>query len=318
MLRSNWARTIAVIAAVTATAMLAGCGQFAPKHMKPLSAQTRALLAEKGMREDSPMLIRIFKAESELEIWKARDDGRFAHFKTYPICNYSGDLGPKLREGDRQAPEGFYMVTEDLMNPQSEFHLAFNIGYPNAYDAAYGRTGKHIMVHGDCKSRGCYAMTDAVMEEIYILAREALAGGQQAFQIQAYPFRMTEANLSRHKNNKWYGFWRNLKEGYDQFEATRVPPRVDVCERRYLINVAFQNGTRPHPSGACPAYRRVTPEAIPRAPLLQEASATPNQSPLPAQQASANRPLGSVFGSSFGPAQQSRAFLLGPATLPLR
>ena len=192
--------------------------------------------------------MRIFKAESELEVWKAKDDGRFYLFKTYPICSYSGGLGPKVEQGDRQAPEGFYLVSLDQMNPRSKYHLSFNVGFPNAYDRAYGRTGQNIMVHGDCTSAGCYAMTDAVVEEIFILAREALQGGQPAFQIQAFPFRMTAANMTAHKDDKWYDFWKNLKEGYDYFEISHLPPKIAVCEKRYLINASFirQCETRSH------------------------------------------------------------------------
>src|SRR5512139_749923 len=95
MLRSSVATAVFAASVVAMVTVLGGCGQFAPSYMKPLSPQTRALLAEKGMTEESPVLIRIFKAESELEVWKAKDDGRFYHFKTYPICSYSGGLGPK-------------------------------------------------------------------------------------------------------------------------------------------------------------------------------------------------------------------------------
>ena len=195
------------------------------------------------------------------------------------------------------------------MNPKSKYYLAFNIGFPNAYDRAYGRTGADIMVHGDCKSAGCYAMTDGVVEEIYILARESLAGGQQSFQVQAYPFRMTAANMRKHKRDKWYGFWRNLKEGYDYFEVTRRPPRVEVCEKRYLINASFvDRGARPDPAGACPAYERLP---MRRGPVLQQASTKPPSS----TRASIGKPLGSWFGLSFGPAKPAyQAFTLGPAT----
>ena len=97
----------------------------------------------------------------------ARTTAASTIFKTYPICSYSGGLGPKIQQGDRQAPEGFYLVSLEQLNPRSKYYLAFNVGFPNAYDRAYGRTGSNIMVHGDCTSSGCYAMTDAVMEEIY-------------------------------------------------------------------------------------------------------------------------------------------------------
>ena len=136
------------------------------------------LLGKKGMETHTPIFIRIFKEESELEIWKARYDGRYYHFKTYPICNWSGELGPKQKEGDKQAPEGFYSVTQQQLNPNSSYYLAFNLGFPNAYDKAKNRTGKFLMIHGKCKSAGCYAMTDALVEEIYALGRDALRGGQ--------------------------------------------------------------------------------------------------------------------------------------------
>ena len=149
------------------------------------------LLGKKGMDAHAPIFIRIFKEESELEVWKQRDDGRYYHFKTYPICNWSGELGPKLKQGDRQAPEGFYTVTREQMNPDSKYHLAMNLGYPNAYDRAHRRTGDFLMIHGKCKSAGCYAMTDALIEEIYAMARESFIGGQDSFQVHAFPFRMT-------------------------------------------------------------------------------------------------------------------------------
>jgi murein L,D-transpeptidase YafK len=308
MFRSSTITAVIAACLLALATALSGCGQFAPVYLKPLSPQTRALLAEKGMTEQSPILIRIFKADSELEVWKQKDDGRFHHFKTYPICSYSGGLGPKLKQGDRQAPEGFYFVSLDQMNPRSKYHLSFDVGFPNAYDRAYGRTGQNIMVHGDCTSSGCYAMTDAVVEEIFILAREALQGGQPAFQIQAFPFRMTAANMAAHKDNEWYEFWKNLKEGYDYFEVSRLPPKVAVCEKRYLINAAFSAGEiRPDPAGACPSYHKLP---IPRAPAIQEASAKPK-----AQQASLAKPLGSVLGLKFGPAKPAyTAFTLGPAT----
>ena len=155
------------------------------------------LLGKKGMDPQAPIFIRIFKEESELEIWKLKSDGRFYHFKTYPICNWSGEIGPKLKEGDRQAPEGFYSVSREQMNPNSKYHLAMNLGFPNAYDKAHGRTGEFLMIHGKCKSAGCYAMTDALMEEIYAIARNSFLGGNDTFEVHAFPFRMTEANMAR-------------------------------------------------------------------------------------------------------------------------
>jgi murein L,D-transpeptidase YafK len=309
MLRSSFvtAMTMATVAAFAVA--LSACGQFSPPYLKPLSPQTQALLAEKGMTEESPVLIRIFKAESELEVWKAKDNGRFYLFKTYPICSYSGGLGPKVEQGDRQAPEGFYNVSLDQMNPKSKYYLSFDVGFPNAYDRAHGRTGSNIMVHGDCTSSGCYAMTDAVVEEIFTLARVALQGGQESIQIQAYPFRMTAANMKTHKDDKWFDFWKTLKEGYDSFEVSRLPPKVAVCEKRYLINASFGANARVNPTGTCPAYKKLP---VTRAPALQEASA---KTATKRQQASLGKPLGSVLGLTFGPSKQGySAFTLGPAT----
>lgn len=304
MLRSRVVTAVIAVSVAVMTAALAGCAQFSPPYMQPLSVQTRALLANKGMTEAQPVLIRIFKAESELELWKQKDDGHYYHFKTYPICAYSGTLGPKQEQGDRQAPEGFYLVNQDLMNPRSKYHLAFNMGYPNKYDRAYGRTGSNLMVHGDCTSAGCYAMTDAVVEEIYILAREALASGQASFQIQAYPFRMTASNLAAHRKDDWYDFWRNLKEGYDYFETTRLPPSVAVCDKRYLINASFANGALPRASAVCPKYKKLPVVAF-----------KPSKEKKIMSHASLAKPLGSVLGLSFGTITPVyRAMTLGPAT----
>ena len=246
-----------------ASLMLAGCpgggGNILPA-MKQLPPEAQVLLAKKGMKQESPLFIRIFKEESELEIWKQKEDGRYYHFKTYPICAWSGTLGPKVKVGDKQAPEGFYTVTPGQMNPNSQFHLAFNLGFPNAYDKANGRTGDALMVHGDCKSAGCFAMTDALIEEIYTLAREAFQGGQRQFQVHAFPFRMTDANLTRHKGSQWHGFWKTLKEGYDTFEASQLPPKVAVCSRQYLLNANFFGQEAvPDPQASCPAYKKIEP-----------------------------------------------------------
>src|SRR5437763_16934507 len=155
-----------------------------------------AEIEQKNMSKESPILVRLFKEESELEIWKQDNSGRFELLKSYPICRWSGELGPKVKEGDRQAPEGFYAITPGLMNPNSSYYLAINTGFPNPYDKANGRTGAFVMIHGDCASVGCYAMTDEQIAEIYALARETFAGGQKSFQIQAYPFRMTPNNVA--------------------------------------------------------------------------------------------------------------------------
>jgi len=248
---------IGAAAAALAMLALAGCqtdGPYSAKHLRPLSAKMISLMESKGMDKTSPLLVRVFKEEAELEVWKKDNTGKFALLKTYPICRWSGQLGPKVREGDRQAPEGFYAITPSAMNPNSSFYLSFNLGYPNAFDRAHGRTGAHLMVHGDCSSRGCYSMTDEQIAEIFALGREAFFAGQRSFQVQAYPFRMTALNMARHRNNPHMAFWRNLKEGYDHFEVTRQEPKVSVCEKRYVFNAEAPGGATFQAAGKCPAY----------------------------------------------------------------
>src|SRR5262245_14330201 len=253
-----------ILAVVAVACVLSACATLnvAAPHLTPLPNETVMLLGKKRMEVKAPVFIRIYKEESELEVWKMRDDGRYYHFKTYPICNWSGQLGPKLKEGDKQSPEGFYTITKEQMNPNSKYHLAFNLGYPNPFDKSHRRTGDALMVHGGCGSAGCYAMTDALMEEVYALAREAFAGGQEVVHVHAFPFRMTPANLTRHAKSEWRGFWKTLKEGYDYFELTRQVPIVAVCNRRYLVNVRMASGidpTRLNPAAACPAFQRPAP-----------------------------------------------------------
>jgi murein L,D-transpeptidase YafK len=194
-------------------------------------------LALLSAKEGDPIFIRIFKEESLLEVW-IRSGAQYQHLKDYYICAYSGYLGPKLHEGDRQAPEGFYKVKKHQLNPNSKFHLSFNLGFPNAYDRAHERTGSFLMVHGNCVSDGCYAMTDQKIEEIYALVEGALQKGQKYVQVHAFPFHMTDVNMSLYSENKWYDFWVNLKEGYDYFEAEKLPPFVKVENKQYMIHEA--------------------------------------------------------------------------------
>jgi murein L,D-transpeptidase YafK len=191
-------------------------------------------LSEGGLVAGDAILIRIFKEESELELWMSNGTV-FQLFATYPICYWSGKLGPKEREGDRQAPEGFYEVKAGQLRLTGRHPRSIDIGFPNAFDRSLGRTGSLILVHGGCTSIGCFAMTDAVMGEIYDLAEQAIGNGQAEIQVQIFPFRMGEEKVAAHAGSSWYGFWRNLKEGYDAFELTHVPPRIAACGGRYLI-----------------------------------------------------------------------------------
>jgi murein L,D-transpeptidase YafK len=228
------------------------------KANQPVPPKLVADMTAKDMDLQSPILVRLYKQEAELEIWKQDRSGKFALLKTYPICRWSGDLGPKVREGDRQAPEGFYTISPAQMNPQSAYYLSFNTGYPNAFDKALGRTGSQLMVHGDCSSRGCYAMTDEQIAEIYSLGRESFFGGQKSFQLQAYPFKMTPVNMARHRNNPNMPFWKMIKEGNDQFEVTKQEPKVDFCEKKYVFNAIKKPGATRElvfdASGKCPDY----------------------------------------------------------------
>lgn len=215
-----------------------------------------ARLGAAGLRLGAPVLLRVFKQDFELELWLAHD-GRFQHFATYPICRWSGRLGPKYNHGDRQAPEGFYTVGAASLNPRSRWHRSFDLGFPNAFDRAHGRRGSFLMVHGGCSSAGCYAMTNPVIEEIWRLVTAALKAGQKRFQVQAFPFRMTEENLARHAQSTLAPFWLDLKRGYDLFETSHLPPRVSVCSGRYAFEPAQSegDGSAPPVAAGCPQGR---------------------------------------------------------------
>lgn len=237
--------------------LTAGCVSSAldvdSKSVQPIPASLLGEMSRKSMSPGDPILIRIFKQESELEIWKRDRTGRFALLKTYPMCRWSGKLGPKTRTGDRQAPEGFYHVSSNMLNPQSQYYLSFNLGYPNRLEEALGYTGEALMVHGACSSSGCYALTDAGVAEIYAVSREALKGGQTSFQVQAFPFRMTAQNMAKNRNDSNFAFWTDLKKGYDIFETARRQPRVAHCGRRYVFDADFGGSEPADPLAACPA-----------------------------------------------------------------
>lgn len=202
------------------------------------------VLAERGLAPGAPVYLRLFKSEGVLEVWMQEGE-RFIPLRSYPICRWSGTLGPKLKEGDGQSPEGFYRISSRQLNPNSAYHLAFNLGFPNAYDRAHGRTGSYLMVHGSCVSIGCYAMTNGGIDEIYGLVAAALRHGQKAVAVDIFPFRMTDAAMARHAAHPWIGFWRNLKEGHDRFEATGRPPNAAVCGKRYDFSARTGSGCRP-------------------------------------------------------------------------
>lgn len=193
-------------------------------------------LEVRGFQLGAPVFVRIFKEERVLELWLKKDDDRYHLYQKYPICAFSGQLGPKVRRGDKQAPEGIYYVGLSQLNPNSRFHLAFNLGFPNLYDRAHGYTGDYLMVHGNCVSNGCYAMGDEQIEEIYQIIEAALWHGQPSVPVHIFPFPLTPANLAKYQYHRWYDFWQMLKPAYDYFEHYATPPVVQVNAGRYELN----------------------------------------------------------------------------------
>lgn len=248
--------------ALSGALVLAGCNDdsYLPRnsrHYVALSPEIQNKMSEMGLSKASPILIRAYKKESELEVWKADNSGEYKLLHTYPICRWSGQLGPKKVEGDRQVPEGFYSITPTMMNPNSSFYLSFNVGYPNTFDRQLGRTGSHIMVHGACSSRGCFSMTDRQIADIYAMARESFSGGQQAIQMQSLPFRFTPANLAKHRADENLPFWKNLKEGADHFEVTKREVKVAACNGKYRFGTSAAD-----PEAACSSPASDDPVAV--------------------------------------------------------
>lgn len=195
----------------------------------------------------APVFLRTLKEENQLELWIEPAPGSpYRKFRSYTIANWgSGSIGPKLREGDGQAPEGFYQVTTSALNPNSSYHLSFNLGFPNAYDRHHGRTGSYLMVHGKKVSIGCYAMTDPSIEEIYLIVEAALAQAQNHVPVHCYPFRMTDERLgaAAEAGSRWSQFWRNLKTGYDRFEKELIPPAASLDPKSGKYR--FTSGRKP-------------------------------------------------------------------------
>jgi murein L,D-transpeptidase YafK len=252
-------RGTAVSLTVAACAWITGCDdsgldQSSARSQQPISSATLADMTALDTTPSSPTLIRTYKKEAELEIWKMKSNGEYARLKTYPMCRWSGQLGPKKREGDMQVPEGFYTIAPGQMNPNSHYYLAFNVGYPNAYDRSLGRTGGNVMVHGVCSSAGCFSMTDEQVADIYAIARDSFGGGQREIQLQSYPFHMTAENMAKFRLDPNIDFWKNLKDGSDHFEVTKNEPSVLVCGKHYVFDATTKDevtGSEP-----CPALKR--------------------------------------------------------------
>lgn len=238
----------AVSACVSSTLSLKNRGS------SPIPYHTLADMQANGMSPNDPVLVRIFKKESELELWKRDKTGRYALLRTFPMCRWSGQLGPKKAEGDRQAPEGFYEVNYNRLNPNSQFYLSFDLGFPNKLERAKGYTGSALMVHGACSSSGCFAISDEYVAELYSIVRDALKGGQSAFQVQSYPFRLEPENLAVYRENPNFDFWMDLKKGYDHFEVTRTQPQFNFCEGRYQFGSIKEGELPENALAACPSF----------------------------------------------------------------
>jgi murein L,D-transpeptidase YafK len=202
----------------------------ARKRVGPILRQMHATA---GIRFPARRLyIRAFKHEQELEVWCGETATEpLTLLKTYKIAGMSGTLGPKRKEGDLQVPEGFYFI--DRFNPQSRFHLSLGINYPNSSDRILSdphRPGGDIFIHGDTRSIGCLAMTDPIIEEIYILALNAKSKGQSKIPVHIFPFRMSPTMLASFAKSMkdLVPFWTHLKRGYDAFEASRTVPNHRV------------------------------------------------------------------------------------------
>lgn len=246
---------------------LSGCqdtsiDDLSPKATRELPDKIVQKMKAKGMKKNAPVYFRLFKDEHVVEVWKQKDNGKFDMVQNYNICAWSGTLGAKYKQGDRQAPEGYYPIRPHQMNPASKYFLAINTGFPNAFDRANGRSGSDLMIHGACSSSGCYSMTDESVQQIFAFARDAFAGGQKEIILEALPFRMTPEKMAIFSAHKDFKFWTMLREGYDAFELTKIPPTVDFCEKKYVFNRVAESGSF-NVNAACPPSQPRFPQLTP-------------------------------------------------------
>ena len=192
-----------------------------------------------GLKPGFEMYLAAYKKEGKLEVWlKNKEEQRYKLFRTYDFCAHSGTLGPKIKEGDRQTPEGFYKIS--AFNPKSNFYLSLGINYPNAVDLARSGTAKpgtDIYIHGNCVTIGCIPITDDKIKEVYILAIEAKNGGQENIPVHIFPFKMSKENLLAQKTKfpQHYEFWKELEPAYSWFEQHRTLKEISQAKGRYTI-----------------------------------------------------------------------------------
>jgi murein L,D-transpeptidase YafK len=235
--------------------------------------QIKRLFHERGIRYPAAdVFMRIFKRERSLELWVRPEGGdEFALLKTYAICALAGELGPKRLQGDAQVPEGFYFI--DFFNPRSEFHLSLHLDYPNRRDRLTGLEGTNlggdIFIHGGCNSDGCLAVTDDGIRELYWVAVEARAAGQDRIPVHIFPARLEDEDfdllLNAFRDSPGLGhFWQSLKPGYDFFEQNRRVPFVAVDESGYYrVNGVMADFSAPPPATA--EQKAARPAPAPRA-----------------------------------------------------
>jgi murein L,D-transpeptidase YafK len=188
----------------------------------------------KGLKLGAPVFIRVYKQTSEMELWVEKG-ARFVLFKTYGICRWSGGLGPKYYEGDRQSPEGLYRITPADLIVNARWDRAMNINYPNSFDVINGRSGSGILIHGKCGSIGCFAIQDRNVEEVYGAVRAALEGGQAYIPVLSLPFRFADLAPSREDTRQMSEFWADLRRADLLFERDRLPPAAWICDGRYYF-----------------------------------------------------------------------------------
>ncbi len=253
--------------------------------------------AGKGLKLGSPVFIRVYKQTSEMELW-VQQGPRYVLFKTHGICRWSGVLGPKFYEGDRQSPEGLYRITTSDLIVNRRWDRAMNINYPNSFDNLNSRGGSGILIHGGCGSIGCFAIQNENVEDVFGAVRAALKGGQAYVPVLTLPFRFTALAPEKEDTLHMSEFWADLRRADLLFERDKVPPAAWICDGRYYFadrrgdrhrHAVHLPGCKPldHPGGAQVA-KKSRPE--PEKPSVTQAS-TEVQRAEPVQvEAKANAP----------------------------
>jgi murein L,D-transpeptidase YafK len=258
-----------------------------------LTSSVAAAFAEKHLRFGAPVFLRVYKQSSEVELW-VQQGPRYALFKTYSICRWSGGLGPKMVQGDRQAPEGLYHITAPDLVVNRRWHRAMRLNYPNAFDVVNGRTGYGIYIHGKCRSVGCFAINDDNVEEVYEIVRAALSNGQVRIPVLSLPFRFSSINSLVNEPFVFGEFWRELRRADFLFNRDRLPPSASLCDGNYYFSGRRGDWRGRYvrlPRGCRPLEKPISPEEAAafasRLKLLPLISVAPGLSPKEATEKAA-------------------------------